>query len=262
VSTLTVLAFERDGEACNGRRVRRACFERRSSLPVSAACVVANGVRETLGALLATPVSLRLLEPMIPGPAAWDAICGGAQLFGMRGPLCDAAFVLRPQDALALATSAFGERPDAPRPLSAVEQEVLARALRGVAGSVAPVCGRELSPLERILDIRGYVTYFELLVERPVQARIGVALSRDPAARGAPTLRIEDLLDVQVELSVEFARGTMPAAAFLDLRHGANVPMTTRIGEPGRLKLGGAVLAHGECGAMGERNAMIVTTVR
>jgi flagellar motor switch/type III secretory pathway protein FliN len=257
-----VLAFESASEPLSGRRVRRARFERRSSLPVSAACVVANGVRETLGALLATPVALRLLEPIIPDSKAWEAICSGAQLFTVHGPLCDAAFVLRPKDAVALASSAFGELAEGPRTLSAVEQEVLVRALRGVAGSLAPVCGCELSPLERILDIRGYVTYFELLVERPVQARIGVALSRDPATRGAATLRVDDLLDVQVELSVDFARGMLPAAMVLGLRPGTNVPMTTRIGEPGRLRLGGAVLAHGECGALGERNAMIVTTVR
>lgn len=262
MSALTVLGFENERAVVCGRRVRRARFERRSSLPVSAACVVANGVRETLGALLAAPVSLRLLEPVIPDPAAWSAICADAQLFGLRGPLCDAAFVLRPQDAVALASSAFGEEADAPRSLSAVEQEVLVRALRGVAGSLAPVCGRELSPLERILDIRGYVTYFELLVERPVLARIGVALSRDPAARGAATLRLEDLLDVQIELSVEFASGTLSAAAFLDLGPGANVPMKTRVGDLGRLKIGGAVLARGECGAMGERNAMIVAAIR
>ena len=36
----------------NGRRVRRARFVDRSLLPVAAACVVANGVRETLAALL------------------------------------------------------------------------------------------------------------------------------------------------------------------------------------------------------------------
>lgn len=259
---LATLAFERESETVGGKRVRRAIFERRSSMPVSAACVLANGVRETLGALLGTPVSLRLLEPVIPDPQAWNAICAGAQLFGVRGPVCDAAFVLRPQDAVALATSAFGEEADAPRRLSAVEQEVLHRALRGIAGSLAPVCGRELSPLERILDIHGYVTYFELLVERPVCARIGVALSRDPGASGAATLRIEDLLDVEIELSVEFARGTLPAAAFLDLRSGTNVPMKTRIGEPGRLLLAGAALARGECGALGERSAMIITTVR
>ena len=259
---MTVLGFEQRSESINGRRIRRARFERRSSLPVSAACLVANSVRETLGALLATSVHLRLLEPVIPDAHAWQAIAAGAQLFAVRGPVCDAAFVLRPQDALALAGSAFGESADAMRPLSALEQEVLVRALRGVAGSLAPVCGRELSPLERILDIRGFVTYFELLIERPAAARIGVALSRDPVARGAAMLRIEDLLDVELEVRVQFASGMLPAAAFLDLRSGSNVPMKTRVGEPGLLKAGGAVLARGECGATGERNAMIITALR
>lgn len=260
---MTVLGFRQESETVHGKRVRRACFERRSLLPVSAACVVASGVRETLGALLASPVSLRLLEPVIPDPAAWSAICAGAQLFGLRGQACDAAFVLRPGDALALTSSAFGEEPDAAaRELSAVEHRVLLRALRGIAGCLCSVCGPQTSALERILDIGGYVTYFELLVERPVCARIGVALSRDPAAQRASTLRIEDLLDVEIELSVDFARGALPAGAFLDLRAGTNVPMTTRIGEPGCLRVGGAVLARGECGAMGGRNAMIVTTLR
>jgi flagellar motor switch/type III secretory pathway protein FliN len=244
------------------KTIRPIKFARRSALPVSAACVVANGVRETLSALLATPVSLRLLEPVIPDPSAWSAICAGAQFFGVRGSVCDAAFVLRPKDAVSLATAAFGEDAAAVRRLSAVEQEVVIRALRGIAGSLAPVCGRDVSPLERILDVRGYVTYFELLAERPVAMRIGVALSRDPASRGAAVLGLEDLSTVEVEVSAEFARGTLTAAAFLDLRPGSIVPMKTRVGEPGLLKIGGAVIARGECGALGDRNAVVVTAVR
>ena len=245
----------------NGR-VRAVRFQRRSSLPVSAACVVANGVRETLSALLAAPVSLRLLAPVVPDARGWSAIRAGALIFGVRGPVCDAAFVLRPDDALALASSAFGEEPGGSRNLSAVEQEVLVRALRGIAGSLAPVCGREPSPLERILDIDSYMTYFELLVERPAAARIGVALSRDPVSRASGSLRLEDLGSVEIEVCAEFASGTLSAAAFLDLRPGTIVPMKTRVGEPGLLKTGGAVLARGECGALGERSAMIVTAVR
>jgi flagellar motor switch/type III secretory pathway protein FliN len=245
----------------NGR-VRAVRFAPRSSLPVSAACVVANGVRETLSALLAAPVFLRLLAPVVPDARGWSAIRAGALIFRVRGPVCDAAFVLRPDDALALASSAFGEEPGGSRNLSAVEQEVLVRALRGIAGSLAPVCGRELSPLERILDIDGYMTYFELLVERPAAARIGVALSRDPVSRASGSLRLDDLGSVEIEVRAEFASGTLSAAAFLDLRPGTIVPMKTRVGEPGLLKIGGAVLARGECGALGERSAMIVTAVR
>ncbi|HET6894191.1 MAG TPA: FliM/FliN family flagellar motor C-terminal domain-containing protein [Candidatus Baltobacteraceae bacterium] len=245
------------------KRVRAIRFQQRSSLPVSAACIVANGVRETLGALLASPVSLRLLEPRIPDPQAWNTLCSGAQLYAVRGPVCDAAFVIRPGDALALASSAFGELPDAQRPLSALEREVLVRALRGIAGSLAPVCGRELSPLEPILDIHGYVTYFELLVERPVAARLGIALSRDPVARsGASALHLEDLGGVEIEVCAQFACGMLTAEAFLGLRPGTIVPMKTRVGEPGLLKIGGAVIARGECGALGERSAFIVTAPR
>lgn len=248
--------------APRAKTIRPIRFARRSALPVSAACVVANGVRETLGALLATPVSLRLLEPVIPDPEAWSAICAGAQLWGVRGSACDAAFVLRPADAAALASAAFGEEACGARQLSAVEQEVVLRALRGIAGSLAAVCGPDVTPLERILDIRGYVTYFELIVERPAALRIGVALSRDPAARGGNTLGIADLGHVEIDVAAQFASGTISAAAFLGLRPGTIVPMNTRIGEPGVLKIGGAVIARGECGALGERHAMVITAVR
>jgi flagellar motor switch protein FliM len=242
--------------------VRPIRFERRSALPVSAACVVANGVRETLGALLATPVSLRLLAPVIPNAAAWNAICTGAQIVGVRGSACDAAFVVRAEDALTLASGAFGEEAGQPRTLSTVEQEVLMRALRGISGALAPICGRDVSPLERIDDIHGYVTYFELLVERPVWARIGVALSREPVARASDTLRVEDLLHVPLEISVQFAAGTLSAAAFMNLHVGDGVAMKTRVGEPGLLKAGGTVLARGQCGALHERSAIIVTALR
>ena len=258
---MIVLGFERNCEIVEGKRVRRMRFERRSLLPVSAACVVANGVRETLSSLFAVPVVLRLLEPVIPDGNGWSAISDGAQIFRARGPACDAAFILRRDDALALAASAFGEEQVAPRALSPVEGQVLYRILRALAGSLPHVCGRETGPLERILDVNGYVTYFELLLERPLPARIGVALSRDPTLRGAATLRIEDLREVEIALTVEFARGEIGADAFLGLRPGANVPMKTRIGESGRLKLGGAVLAAVECGAVGERTAIRVTAV-
>ncbi len=253
------LVFERNAQLLDGRRVRRGIFRRRSCLPVSAACVVANGVRETLATLLCAPVSLRLLEPSIPTAPAWAAICAGAQVYGVCGPVADAAFVLRPGDALALAASAFGEGPGDARSLSPLESEVVVRALRAISGSLSAVCGREISVLERILDISDYVTYFELLVERPVSLRLGVALSRDPSPRASQTLTIADLLDVQIEVSAEFARGQLSGGAFLDLRSGTDVPMKTRVGEKGLLKAGATVLAHGQCGALGERNALIVS---
>jgi flagellar motor switch/type III secretory pathway protein FliN len=254
------LGFEPQAEYAGGRRVRRARFEPRSSFPISAACLIANGVRECLAGLLGTGVALRLLEPVLPPPAAWAAIGAGAHVYGVRGAPADAAFVLRPADALALAAAAFGEEPEGSRPISPLEGEVVQRALRALAPTLAPVCGTVFSPSERILDISTYTTYFELLVEQPVRLRIGVAVSREPAPKPGPTIRPEDLLDVTVEARVRFACGRLTAAAVLDLGPGVLVPMTTRVGERALLVADGAVLARGECGMLGERHAMIVET--
>ncbi len=245
---MNVLGFQCHAEVLNGRRVRRAEFRQRSSLPVSAACVVANGVRETLASVLRLPVSLRLLEPVIPNPAAWRAICAGARIYGVRGAAADAVFVLRPADALALAAALFGEVPGDLRALSPLENEMVTRALSAVSGCLSAVCGRDAGEFAPILDIHGYAAYFELLFERPAALRLGVALSAEPPTAGGSTIRIGDLMDVELEVKVEFARGNIDGAAVLDLRPGTYVPMKTRVGERGLLKLGTAVLARGQCG--------------
>jgi flagellar motor switch/type III secretory pathway protein FliN len=256
---IPVLGFERAAE-CAGSRVRRARFEHRSSLPVSAACVVANGAREALAAAYGTAVSLRLLEPAIPDEAAWAAIASQAEIFRLRGPIADAAFVLRPPDALALATAAFGEAGGELRPLSPIEREVLARVVRALGTTVAAVCGiRDPAPAERVAGVRGYATYFELIVEHPFAARVGVALSRDPAPERRGHLRAEDLLDVEIEVGVEFASGSIGAAGILGLRPGCEVVMDTKVGDLAMLKVAGAVVARGECGSIGGRSAMIVS---
>lgn len=252
------LCFEPRGESAGGRNVRRARFRPRSEMPVSAACVIANAVRESLGAALATPVSLRLLAPVLPSREAWEKICNGALLYRARGSLADACFVMRMADARALAAAAFGEADTYARDLSRVERELLDRLARSLGGALAHACGRDVAAPERILDISGYTTYFELLLERPVRARLGVALSRETPPQGGPTLRPDDLLGVELEVRAQLSHGALPAAAFLDLRPGVIVPMMTKIGEPGVLLTDGTRLARGECGSRGQRSAFAV----
>ncbi|MBV8490591.1 MAG: hypothetical protein JO199_08680, partial [Candidatus Eremiobacteraeota bacterium] len=103
------LAFERTGARVGGRTIRRARFERRSMLPVGAACLVAASVRESLASAWGRATVVRLFEPAIPSPSAWEAIASGAAIYRVRGDACDAAIVLRPPDAAALAAAAFGE---------------------------------------------------------------------------------------------------------------------------------------------------------
>ncbi|GAC1653641.1 MAG: hypothetical protein NVS9B12_03760 [Vulcanimicrobiaceae bacterium] len=256
---IAALSFEGPAVFVAGRAVRAAQFRLRSLLPVPAACVVANGVREALGAALGRPLSVRLLEPLIPDARGWKAILRDARIFGVRGALCDAALILRPPDARALIASVFAEFPDAARDLSPIEKEVVARALAAIAGSLTPVCG----PLEHLKpsganEGNGFLTYFELLIEGTLEARIGVALSRDPAPVAHNCLRIDDLLEVEVELCAEVAAGEIEAAELLQLASGTELRLNTKVGSPGVLKVENRIVARGECGVLGEHGAFVV----
>ncbi len=210
------LTFEASAPRNGARTVRRARFAARSSLPVSAACVVANGARETLGTLLGSPVALRLLEPVIPTPQAWTAILHGAYLYRVGGGVCDAAIVIRRGDAVALTGALFGEtrtNEDASRSLSPIECEVLDRLVNAIAGNLSAVCGqRESHATQRVVQASGFVTYFELLVDEPVAARLGVALSRDPSPEARAALELKHLADVRVSVRASFDLEPVEAA--------------------------------------------------
>ena len=252
------LAFER---AHGARRVRAARFESRSSLPVSAASLVANSAREALSALFGAPVGVRLFEPSIPTPEGWAAIAAGAMTFCLRGDRADAAIVLRPRDARALADAAFGERGSVtPRPLSAIESDVVERVVRALAPSLIPVCGtRERGAVERIGSIAGFTTYFELLTGGVAEARIGVALSREPDSERGATLAPEDLAGVRLRPRVCIAMGRITAAEAAALEIGDLVPIPSADVFRGRLQLSGRTLALGTCGVRDGRYAFLTT---
>ena len=164
-------AFEDRTVTTGAKRLRRARFEARSSLPISAACVVANGVRETLGSLLGEAVALRLFEPSIPAPQAWPTILRDARLYRLRGNVADAAIVLRTPDAVALAAALFGESrvagPD--RALSPIECDVwIGWSTRWRRTWPLFADAAKAVFVERVAEIRGFVTYFELSIEEPV----------------------------------------------------------------------------------------------
>jgi hypothetical protein len=235
-----------------GRRVREVTFEDRSSLPTSAACVVASGARETLRALLAGPVTLRLFEPVLPSPEAWRAILRDAMVYRYRGTVADAAIVLRPHDARALARAAFGETAsDDPLPggaLSPLENDVLARVTAAVAASLPAVCGvREGAGIERVDEAAGYTTFFELLLESPVKAGIGIAVSRDPAPEARGARNLDELGDLVLCLDVSIDVGTFPAELVAALAPGSWLPLGPG-GLRGRVRAGGRTLGYGKCG--------------
>ncbi len=243
-------------------RVQNARFEERSWLPTSAVCVVASGVRETLSALLRTSVALSLFEPTIPPAPAWPAIVQGAQIYRLRARKADAAIVLRPPDAAALAAAAFGEPQPAGRAnraLSTIEREVVDRIVRAIARSLAAVCGtRDGDEIENVAQIEDFVTYFELHLEAPVDARIGIALSSDPSPEPGGQLTLEDLSQVELTPVALLDLGTIEAETIACLSLGALLPVFGLNLHRVALQLDGRVLARGECGVRNGRYALTV----
>jgi len=254
---MKVLGFEPRGCVTSGRRVRAGRFETRSMLPVSAACVVANAARQTLAELLGIPVTLRLLEPVLPSREAWAHICDGALMYAVNGEQCDAAFVLRRDDALALAGAALGERLEDPRDLSAIESELIARMVRALSGALAAVCGAQRgATLSKIFALAGFTTYFELIVAEPVPARIGIALSREPRPAVHPAIVPEALRVVDLELCVELAHAFAPATSVMRLRAGQVVSFDTALGAAAIVRAGETIIAHGDCGEIESRRVV------
>ena len=190
---------------------------------------------------------------MIPSPQAWREIVRDAEFFRLRGENADAAIVLRRGDALALAAAAFGETGAVPeRDLSAIERDVLARTVAALAPSLAAVCGGsgERGALERVATIAGFVTYFELVVEGPVGARIGIALSRDPAPERSGRLEPADLAGVVLAPRVTLSLGAVEARIAAGLSIGTVLPIPRTAGFRGSLRLAGRTLARGTCGVV------------
>jgi hypothetical protein len=255
------LAFSPQSTRVGSRTVRNGLFEDRSLLPVSAACVVANGVRETLGKLLGTPASVRLFEPSVPKTDGWKAIGNDAQIYGIRGSHADGAIVVRTADAALLAGAAFGEAGYEAPALSDIERIVLARLVDALAAQLAAVCGTSTEAPRVIATLAGFSTYFEVQIVDPVQARIGIALAREPVEQQHPTLGLDDLRGVELDVAVRLHCGDVEAATLATLNVGSVIPLGngTRATD-GIACLAGRPLGRGECGVLGGRYALSIGT--
>lgn len=256
-------AIPERGCAENGaKRLRPATFEARSALPIGAACVVANGVREILSSLLGAPVGMRLFEPCIPSRRAWQTLLHDARIYRVRGTVADAAVVLRAADAVALAATLFGEAQIAElpeRPLSPLECDVLDRMVNAFAANLGTVCGtRENHSVERVAGLAGFVTYFELIVTDPVAARIGVALSRDPSPEGGATLDVAVLGGVTVSVRASLDLGGTDVAAVVRLATGDVIALSHASLQRCVMLAGHREIASGVCGVRNGRFAMAV----
>lgn len=260
MKSLSFVDTEIRNGAARSKAVRAARFEARSCLPVSAACVVANGVRETLSSILGAPVAMRLFEPSIPSPQAWPVILENARLYRMRGSVADAAIVLRRIDAGTLAAALFGEpHSGAPRELSPLESDVIDRMIVTIAANLSVVCGkRDGAVVERVGAIAGFVTYFELSIEQPVSAGIGVALSRDPIPERGASLDVANLAAIHLRARAMLDLGTVEAAALARIAVGTTLPLTDSAFDHGVIAVDRRRIAGGGCGVRNGQYAIAV----
>jgi flagellar motor switch/type III secretory pathway protein FliN len=230
--------------------IRALQFRARSTVPDSALCCVANGVREHLRRLLGATVEVTCGEPERLTVEARERLLGGSHCFLTHGRLTDVFLIVREPDARRLIGAAFGV-PGGERALSSIERAVLLRLAGELAVVLDPLCAeRQGTPLPISADQAAQCeTFVDLRIGPPIEAVLGLGLSRElPADTGGPTVG-EDLLGgVDCEVRAEFARASMSAERLARLKPGEIVGMDTKVGAKALLKVADQVVARGRVG--------------
>jgi flagellar motor switch/type III secretory pathway protein FliN len=253
-----------------GSSLRPLRFAARASIPIEAACVVANGLRETLRELFGEACELVLGEPAALAPEAWPVLARDALLYLTRGRQTDVVLVLPRPDARRLVLRAFGEAETPSEPslpdaaCSALELHALELIAARCAGAFDPLCAeqRDASRAVRIHDIPPCVAYFDVRVGAPIALTLGIGIVRDlpePGPAGALPAAVLD--DVTVEARAVFAEGTIDAASLVRLRPGDVVKLDTKIGAAASLRVGDRRLAAGAPGVVRSRTALLIHDV-
>jgi hypothetical protein len=251
-------------------RVRPLRFVRRSSIPLGAACVVANGIRETLRELLGEACEVVLGEPAAIGAEAWSVLTRNALLFLTRGRQTDIVLVLPKRDARRLVLRAFGERsprdgpelPDAA--CSVLEAHALERIAARCAAAFDPLCSERRGASQPVAarDVPVCVAYFDVRVHAPIELTLGIGIVRDlPDPGPAGSLPAGVLDAVALELRAVFAEGTIDTAAFVRIRPGDIVKLNTKVGAPAFLNVAGHRVATGAAGVIASRSAVCVSGI-
>lgn len=255
------LAFE----AANPSGVRRATFIPRSTIPLGAACLVANGLRETLRELFGERCELAIGEPAAIGRDAWDTLSRGAHCFVTHGRQTDIVLVVSNEHARALVLRAFGEgEPMDAAGLSTLELHAVERIAARCAAAFDPLCAERRGPaqLVRADAIPACVAYFDVRVRLPVAFELGIGIVRELPDPGPAGVFPADLLGhVPVDIRAEFATGSIDVATLLRLAPGDVVRLETKVGTPAALKIAHRSFASGIAGVSAGRYSIELQAV-
>lgn len=234
-------------------RVRRARFVGRPNVPLDAACVVANGVREALRPLIGE-VALTIGEPVAVEAPAWRGLVRDAFAFVAPGRVTDVIFTIGRRDARTLVQAAFGETGGGHDGLwSPLEGGALERIVGRCAAAALALCGERKGPVRAVVkdEIPPFVAFFDVRIAAPVALTVGIGMTRDlPAPVPVAALGSAALGHVKAGVRVVLGRGFVPASSFLGLRVGDRVPLVTKVDGEGELNVAGQRIALGRCGVV------------
>ncbi len=252
----------------DARGVRRARFVPRTSVPLGAACLVANGLRETLRELFGERCELSIGEPAAIGLDAWATLSREAYCFLTCGRQTDIVLVVPNAHARTLVLRAFGEDECAdevsPAGLSTLELRAVERIAARCAVAFDPLCADRRGPSQLVHPgaIPACVAYFDVRVHVPIPIEVGIGIVRElPDPGPAGTFSAQLLGHVPIEVRAEFARGTIDVATLLHLAAGDVVRLETKVGAPAALKIANRSFASGTAGASAGRYSIELQTV-
>jgi flagellar motor switch/type III secretory pathway protein FliN len=249
-------------------RLRALRFTPRASIPLEAACIVANRIGDTLRELFGSACRLVVGEPAAISAGAWSLLARDAFLFLTRGRQTDVVLVLPRRDARRLVLHAFGESADdaalGDAACSTLELHAIDRIAARCAAAFDPLCAqrRDSASTVRPGEIPACVAYFDVRVHAPIPLTLGIGILRN-LPEPAPERRVTaGALDtVPLELRAVFAEVLIETSALVALRAGDVLMLDTKVGAPASLNLGGRPLASGVAGVVASRAAFLVDTV-
>jgi hypothetical protein len=246
-----------------GRLVRETRFEPVTDLQLSTVCQAANAARDRLSRLLGRELTIDVFAPVLLRQEVGGVIFADGVYFIAEGTQCDAYVVFRERDGHRLAAAAFGEEDGgAGGAFSVLEERALTRIADELSRLCVPFTGDvaclRRSPPEGAAP--ACVTYFELRVGPPIDAAIGIGLSKDPGLAFGSVIDRSALAGVKLAVRAEFAHARIDAMEVARWAVGTTVVLDTKLGAPTTLRVGDVIVAVGECGVRDASNAVAITS--
>ena len=91
-----------------------------------------------------------------------------------------------------------------------------------------------------------------------MEARIGIALAREPALGTAAALATDDLLDLPIEVTVSTEGLPLSLSELAAIEVGTIVPITVSSSLSAVATVAGSPIGRGECGVRGSRLALAI----